>query len=130
MKPDEYSSNLPPAGVGPDGNEIRWQLARILASDMLRGSLRLTRFLQFVVETTLAGKASTIKAYTVAVEALGRNSDFDPQDRARRSVAPACGARALLWGTGPRRCHHHQNSLRQLRSKFSQTHRREWDLRR
>jgi hypothetical protein len=37
------------------------------------------RFLEFVVETTLAGKAGTIKAYTVAVGAFGRGEDFDPQ---------------------------------------------------
>ena len=37
------------------------------------------RFLRFVVETTLAGRADRLKGYTVGVEALGRRDDFDPQ---------------------------------------------------
>jgi hypothetical protein len=59
--------------------DVRRQLARILGSERFRYSLRLTRFLSFVVETALAGKADTIKAYTIAIEALGRGHDFDPQ---------------------------------------------------
>jgi hypothetical protein len=60
-------------------DEIRQQLGRIIASEALRGSLRLTSFITFVVEATLAGMGDRIKAYTIAVEALGRSSDFDPQ---------------------------------------------------
>jgi len=59
---------------------IQSQLDRILAGPQFRDSLRLTRFLSFVVETTLNGKAECIKAYTIATEALGRDSDFDPQN--------------------------------------------------
>ncbi len=60
-------------------DDVQRQLGRILGSERFRCSLRLTRFLSFVVETALAGKADTIKAYTIAVEALGRGQDFDPQ---------------------------------------------------
>jgi hypothetical protein len=35
-------------------------------------------FLRFVVEEELAGRGATIKAYTIATQALGRNPDFDP----------------------------------------------------
>jgi len=63
----------------PHEDEIRQQLYRILHSAAFRDSLRLTRFLAFVVEATLAGNAERIKAYTIAVEALGRSTDFDPQ---------------------------------------------------
>ena len=59
---------------------IRSQLDRILASAQFRDALRLTRFLRFVVETTLTGNTACIKAYTIATEALGRDSDFDPQN--------------------------------------------------
>ncbi len=59
--------------------DIHKQLEHIVESSGFRGSLRLTNFLKFVVETTLAGKAASIKAYTIAVEALGRGGDFDPQ---------------------------------------------------
>jgi tetratricopeptide (TPR) repeat protein len=57
--------------------DIHRQLERICASEAFRRSLRLTRFLTFVVETTLAGNSATIKAYTIAVEVLGRGVDFD-----------------------------------------------------
>ena len=59
--------------------DIHRQLMRICASTAFRGSLRLTRFLTFVVETTLAGKSDTIKAYTIAVEALDRGGNFNPE---------------------------------------------------
>jgi len=60
-------------------DDIHRQLDRILESSYFQVSLRLTRFLKFVVETTLAGKPETIKAYTIAVDALDRGEDFDPQ---------------------------------------------------
>ncbi|GJD49123.1 hypothetical protein OPKNFCMD_1853 [Methylobacterium crusticola] len=41
-------------------------------------SPKLARFLRFVVEEELAGRGLTIKAYTIATQALGRGSDFDP----------------------------------------------------
>jgi len=63
----------------PHADEVRDELTRILGSVAFRNSLRLVRFLTFVVEATLAGKADTIKAYTIAIEALGRGSDFDPE---------------------------------------------------
>jgi len=59
--------------------DIHRQVERICASRAFRGSLRLTRFLSFIVETTLAGKSDSIKAYTIAVEALDRRTEFDPQ---------------------------------------------------
>lgn len=65
-------------GDNPHPEEVRLELDRIVASASFRSSLRLTRFLTFVVEATLAGDADKIKAYTVAVEAFGRSSTFDP----------------------------------------------------
>jgi len=59
---------------------IQGQLNRVLAAAQFRDSLRLTRFLSFVVATTLAGKTDCIKAYTIATEALDRGGDFDPQN--------------------------------------------------
>ena len=70
---------VPAARDTPDVDEIRNELGRIVASEALRNSLRLTRFITFVVETTLAGTDARIKAYTIAVEALGRAGNFDPQ---------------------------------------------------
>jgi hypothetical protein len=76
-KLETYPSGVAPS-VPPVG-EVRRQLARIVGSTVLRDSLRLTHFLTFVVETTLAGDSDRIKAYTIAVGALDRSSDFDPQ---------------------------------------------------
>lgn len=64
----------------PSAEVIQSQLERVLGSPQFRDSLRLTRFLGFVVATTLAGKSSCIKAYTIATQALDRGTDFDPQN--------------------------------------------------
>jgi hypothetical protein len=82
-----HSFAAPAAGAGNvqtpreaySAEDIHRQLNRMYASRTFRGSLRLKRFLRFVIETTLAGQNDRIKAYTIAVEALGRGSDFDPQ---------------------------------------------------
>jgi adenylate cyclase len=55
------------------------QLERILASSDFLASNRHSQFLRYVVEHSLNGKSGHIKQYTVAVEALGYNDDFDPQ---------------------------------------------------
>lgn len=62
---------------GPD--EVRGALERIVASEALRASPQLAAFLGFVVETELRGESRRIKAYTIAVEALGRPPSFDPE---------------------------------------------------
>lgn len=53
-------------------------LARVLASRSLRGSARGRRFLQFVVQEALAGRANRIKAYTIAMDVFDRDASFDP----------------------------------------------------
>lgn len=59
--------------------EARAALARVLGSEEFVSSPRLADFLRYVVETTLAGRSDEIKGYTIAVEALGRPTTFDPQ---------------------------------------------------
>lgn len=70
-----------PTGRELDEGEIlaRAALARVLGSDEFVSSPRLADFLRFVVEAKLAGRSEEIKGYTIAVEALGRPSSFDPQ---------------------------------------------------
>jgi adenylate cyclase len=58
---------------------VRQQLDLILASQEFDASERNRRFLQFVVEEALEGRADRIKAYTVATVVFGRNAGFDPQ---------------------------------------------------
>ena len=58
---------------------IRAELGRILSSDGFRAAPQLSSFLSFIVERAVAGRASELKGYTIAVEALGRPADFNPQ---------------------------------------------------
>src|SRR4051812_39844885 len=63
----------------PCAEEIRAALERMASSEAFRGSPQLVAFLRYVVEATLRGTADRIKGYTIAVEALGRGENFDPQ---------------------------------------------------
>lgn len=59
--------------------ECRVQLARILNSAEFDATDRERRFLRYVVDETLVGRSSRIKAYSIAVEVFGRDASFDPQ---------------------------------------------------
>jgi TolB-like protein len=59
--------------------QIRQQLARICAAEEFQRSKRSRRFLSYIVEETLAGRAGRIKAYSVAISVLDRDDTFDPQ---------------------------------------------------
>jgi TolB-like protein len=61
-------------------DDCRLQLDRILKSDDFEATVRERRFLSHVIEETLAGRGSRIKAYSIAVEAFGRDASFDPQN--------------------------------------------------
>jgi len=51
----------------------------ICMSKFFKNSPQLCAFFNFVIEQTLNGNPKTIKAYTIATQALGRSDDFDPQ---------------------------------------------------
>ncbi len=51
----------------------------ILLDDVFKTSPKSSAFLRFVVMQTLDGNGERIKAYTIAVDALGKPSTFDPQ---------------------------------------------------
>src|SRR5689334_4277487 len=59
--------------------EIRVELGRVLSSESFDASERNRRFLEYVVEETLAGRADRIKAYNIATIVFGRDDSFDPQ---------------------------------------------------
>jgi len=58
---------------------VRIQLSRILSSVTFRDAPQARRLLSFVVEAVLSGKTYQIKQYTIAVNAFGYPSNFDPQ---------------------------------------------------
>ena len=62
---------------GITGDDVRQELARLLATDQFQQSPKLAEFLRFVVEQTLDGNQADLKAYTIGVDALGQREDFD-----------------------------------------------------
>src|SRR5215467_219661 len=73
---------------GPVGGQpvpkdaVRASLERLSATPLFSRSGRLSRFLCYVAEETLAGRGECIKEYTIGVEAYGKGVDFDPKQDA------------------------------------------------
>ena len=53
------------------------QLRRIMSSPEFKATSRQKKFLQFVVDMTLEGRADEIKGYTIATSVFGRKETFD-----------------------------------------------------
>ncbi len=64
--------------VAPD--DKRRAMERVLRSQTFSRSDQLKRFLQYICEKDIAGKADEINEYSIAVEALGRPPDYSPAD--------------------------------------------------
>lgn len=58
---------------------MRAELAHVLGDPAFRNSPTLSRLLGYLVRQTLAGEGDRLKSYTVAVDGLGKPSDFDAQ---------------------------------------------------
>jgi adenylate cyclase len=58
---------------------VRAQADRMATSTAFRKKTQVARILTYIVEKTLSGAAAELKGYNIAVEALGRPTDFDPQ---------------------------------------------------
>jgi TolB-like protein len=78
---EDAELHAPPRNDAPHGDiaeaDIRAALERLLRDKRLHMSERNRRFLRFVVEEKLAGRAERIKSYTVAVDVFGRAPTFD-----------------------------------------------------
>jgi hypothetical protein len=61
-----------------EAHAVRAQVARILASEGFARSHRMQRFLEFIVEETLAGRAAHLGEYAIAVSVFDRGQDFEP----------------------------------------------------
>src|SRR5687768_4251075 len=59
---------------------VRTQLERILAHEIFSRSDRLSRFLRFVVEQTLAGRGAELKEPVLAADLYGKKLDLDTAD--------------------------------------------------
>ena len=62
----------------PD-DRVRAELEKVANSENFQRSPQLQRFLRFVVEETLSGRADRLKEYVIGTEVFGRPADYDPQ---------------------------------------------------
>src|SRR5262245_37738399 len=69
----------PRAPSEPSADDVRAQLARLMASGSFPATARSRKLLEYVVEQTVAGRGERLKAYELAVSVLGRDQGFDPQ---------------------------------------------------
>src|SRR5215472_7448443 len=53
---------------------VSWERSAVLGR-----SANAARVLRYICEESAAGRTDRLKEYTIAVEALGRRADFDPQ---------------------------------------------------
>ncbi|MEM7251758.1 MAG: AAA family ATPase [Pseudomonadota bacterium] len=68
-----------PTGARPGHTDVEAALAHVLASPSFAKSPRMTGFLRYVVDQTMAGRQEYLKEYTIALEVFGRDATFDPQ---------------------------------------------------
>ncbi|WOK38134.1 hypothetical protein [Sphingomonas sp. C3-2] len=71
------TADVTPEGAGHD--RVLQELESIFASSEFERAPVMRRLLGFLVRTTLAGRGDELKAYSVAVDGLGRAPDFDAQ---------------------------------------------------
>jgi adenylate cyclase len=62
----------------PTQDEVRAYLQVLLSHSAFNASERNRRFLSYVIDETLEGRADRIKAYNIALAAFDRGEDFDP----------------------------------------------------
>jgi TolB-like protein len=80
---------------------VRNQLEKILSSPEFIRNDRLSKFLRFVVEQRLEGKAAELKESLVGIEVFGRRAGFDPrQDSVVRTEAAKLRARLSKYYAG------------------------------
>src|SRR5262245_57257015 len=65
--------------MDPTTEQTRAQLERILASAGFATADRLSRFLRYVVERSIAGEAAQLKEYVIGVEVFDRDERYDPR---------------------------------------------------
>lgn len=61
-----------------DDRTIREQLSRLLGSSLFTHAERLGRFLKFVVDETLEGRADRLNQFAIAIDVFDRDESFDP----------------------------------------------------
>ena len=65
-------------GLGPEASALDY-LNKVLQCETLRASPNLRRLLEYIGTRSLEGQGVELKEYTIGVDALDRNMDFDPK---------------------------------------------------
>ena len=60
----------------PPASLVRAELDRILATELFTRSERLSAFLKFIVDRTLAGEGHALKEHVIAIEVYGKSVDL------------------------------------------------------
>ena len=71
-----------PANTGSTNvaeDAVRQQLEKVVSSSALAPSKRLVRFLRYVTERSLEGRAGELKEYTIGLEVFDRDASYDPR---------------------------------------------------
>ncbi len=74
------SRATPLASTKESEGKIQLQLDRILGSKSFQPVERLKRFLEFVVQETIAGRGEQLKEFLVGIEVFGKEETFDPRN--------------------------------------------------
>lgn len=64
--------------MGVDRDKINQQLDKIAASTTFAQATRLVSFLRYIVEASLNGEAARLNQFSIAIDVLGRDAEFDP----------------------------------------------------
>ncbi len=82
MRDQRGKAEPSPTGMAaqvPSEEAIRADLKSLLSSNIFSSATRSSRFLEYVVEETLAGKQEAIKESVLGSEVFDRVRDFDPR---------------------------------------------------
>ncbi len=81
IRAQEIGSELadPQIGAGVSAEEVRSELAKILASRTFRPARGQCKFLSYTVTESVAGRGHLLKEHLIGLEALGRGDTFDPR---------------------------------------------------
>lgn len=90
----------------PSTDEVRQQLAVLLADKAFRTSRRSKEFLRYVVEQTLDGAAENIKERTIGMEVFGRQPSYETaSDHVVRTAAIDVRKRLAIYYSDPQHGH-------------------------
>ena len=76
---DEHEQDIDGDKACPLDTEVLGALARITTRPPFARSLRLSQFLTYVVEETLAGRSDRLGGYSIGVDVFDKPEDFDPR---------------------------------------------------